>query len=89
MDVKLAIMIRNFAIGGVMFGALASLASGLFVEKSVSLQILLWPLFLSMPFIIFPPLMAKGCPNCQEAFFGRGFFMDINTSRCKSCGHIL
>lgn len=89
MDVKLAILIRNMGYGGIAFGALASLMSGLFVEKSVSLNILLWPLCVSMPFIVFPPLLAKACPNCGKAFFGRFLSMDINSSRCKNCDHSL
>ena len=87
MDVRLAILIRNMAWGGIAFGALASLFSGLFVERSVSLSIMLSTLFVSVPFAMFPPLLAKGCPRCGKAFFGRFFSMDINTSMCKSCGH--
>lgn len=88
-NVKLAILIRNFAIGGIMFGAISSLVAGIFVEKSVALNILVWPLFVSMPFVMLPPLMAKACPNCSKSFFGNWFAIDINTSRCKHCGKSL
>jgi hypothetical protein len=88
-SVKLAVLIRNFAIGGIIFGALSSLVAGIFVEKEVALNILLWPLLVSMPFIILPPLMAKACPSCNKSFFGNWFSIDIHTSRCKHCGHSL
>ena len=89
MDVKLILKIRIFAVSLIIASCLASLASMLFVAKSTALSIMLWPLFLGMPLIIFPPLMAKPCPKCGGYFFGRFLSMDILTSWCKSCGKIL
>jgi len=72
-----------------MFGALSSLVAGVFVENSTALNVFIWPLFISMPFVIFPPLMAKGCPSCNENFFGSWLSIDLHTSRCKHCDQTL
>ena len=89
LEVKTAIIIRYCGIALIASGAVASLISGMFVEKSTSLAILLWPLFVGFFVSFFSPYFTKGCPNCSKCFFGKWYNKDLFTSYCKNCGHHL